>query len=65
MAQFVILHHQCMFLTSDDEVRAEPYGYQQHIEFISSNGKFMIKGKLVDVDVQNFRIEFEEVVDQS
>jgi len=54
-----------MFLTSDDEVRAEPYGYQQHIEFISSNGKFMIKGKLVDVDVQNFRIEFEEVVDQS
>ena len=43
----------------------EPYGYEQYIEFICSNGKFMIKGKLLDVDFQNFRIEFEEVVDQS
>jgi len=40
-------------------------GLQQYIEFTSSNGKFIIKGKLLDVDFQNYRIEFEEVVDQS
>ncbi|MCD4826924.1 MAG: hypothetical protein K8Q99_04020 [Acholeplasmataceae bacterium] len=43
----------------------EPYGYEQFVEFISGNGKFTIKGKLVDQDFQKFKIEFEEVVDQS
>jgi len=43
----------------------EPYGYKQHIEIVSSNGKFMVKGRLVDVDSRSFIIDFEEVVDQS
>lgn len=52
-------------LKSGKSIIKEPYGYEQYIEFICSNGKFMIKGKLLDVDFHNFRIEFEELVDQS
>jgi len=43
----------------------EPYGYEQYVEFVSENGKFTIKGKLVDQDYMNFKMEFSEVVDQS
>jgi hypothetical protein len=43
----------------------EPYGYEQYVEFVSENGKFTIKGKLVDQDYMNFKMEFSEIVDQS
>ena len=43
----------------------EPYGYEQYVEFLGENGKFTIKGKLVDQDYMNYKIEFTEIVDQS
>lgn len=52
-------------LKTGNAIIKEPYGYEQYVEFISKNGKFTIKGKLVDQDFRNFKIEFEEVVDQS
>lgn len=52
-------------LESGTAIIKEPYGYQQYIEIVSSNGKFVVKGRLVDVDCRNFRIDFEEVIDQN
>jgi flagellar capping protein FliD len=52
-------------LKSETIIIKEPYGYQQYIEIKSSKGKFIIKGKLVDVGNRSFRIDFEQVLDQS
>lgn len=52
-------------LKSETIIIKEPYGYQQYIEIKSSNGKFIIKGRLVDVENRSFRIDFEQVLDQS
>ena len=43
----------------------EPYGYEQYVEFTSENGKFLIKGNLIDPEFRNYKIDFEEIVDQS
>jgi len=43
----------------------EPYGYNQFVRFYGENGIFLIKGNLIDPDFRNFRINFEDIVDQS
>ncbi|HAX01989.1 MAG: hypothetical protein A2Y45_02600 [Tenericutes bacterium GWC2_34_14] len=52
-------------LKSGTVIIKEPYGYQQYIEIESSNGKFIIKGRLVDVESRSFKIDFEQGLDQN
>lgn len=52
-------------LETGEAILQEPYGYNQFIRFYGENGKFEVTGKLVDVDFQNYSIEFKEIIDQS
>jgi hypothetical protein len=52
-------------LEKGEVILQEPYGYNQFVRFYGENGKFEVTGKLVDVDFQNYSIEFREVIDQS